>query len=281
MLISKSISAGHTDIGRVRASNQDQFLVADLNKSMTVHSSTLPIEAETELYGGLKAQLLLVADGMSGHAGGSVASQISIGTTAKYVLNTMPWFLSLEHEHEDDQREELVAALLACEEAIESEARDKPEYEGMGTTLTMAYIVWPRMYVVHIGDSRCYIQRSGHLSQVTRDQTAAQALVDDGTITADQAIRSPLSHILVSSIGQGMSTFHPDVYKTRLEPGDKVLLCTDGLTCEVADDEIAAILSEGESAEVAARSLVDAANASGGSDNITAVVSICYPPIER
>lgn len=281
MLISRSISAGHTDIGKVRAENEDHYLVADLNKSMTVHSSTLPIEDETELYGGLRAQLLLVADGMGGMPGGNIASQIGVGTTAKYVLNTMPWFLSLEHDHEDDQREELIAALMACEEAVESEAREHPQYEGMGTTLTMAYIVWPRMYVVHVGDSRCYILRSGRLSQLTHDQNAAQALIDDGTITPEQAARSPLSHILVSSIGQGLATFLPEVYKSSLEPGDRVLLCTDGLTKELSDEEIAEILGTGDSADEASQALVDAANAAGGSDNITAVVSICYPPIDR
>ncbi|MGI9595585.1 MAG: PP2C family protein-serine/threonine phosphatase [Acidimicrobiales bacterium] len=281
MLISKSISAGHTDIGKVRATNEDHYLVADLNKSMTVHSSTLPIEDETEFYAGLRAQLLLVADGMGGVPGGDIASQIGVGTAARYVLNTMPWFLSLEHDHEDDQQEELIAALLESEEAVESEARIHPEFDGMGTTLTMAYIVWPRLFVVHIGDSRCYVLRSGQLSQLTSDQTAAQALIDDGTMTPEQAARSPLGHILISSIGQGLSTFQPEVYKAKLEAGDRVLVCSDGLTSELADEEIAEILAADESAEVVSRALVDAANAAGGSDNITAVVSICHPPINR
>lgn len=281
MLISRSITAGHTDIGKVRARNEDHYLVADLNKSMTVHSSTLPITDETELYAGLRAQLLLVADGMGGRAGGDIASQISVGTTAQYVLNTMPWFLSLEHDHDEDQREELIAALQACREAIVAEATRQPDYSHMGTTLTMAYIVWPRMYVVHIGDSRCYVWRQGRLIQVTRDHTAAQALIDDGTMTAEQAVRSPLSHILVSSIGESESSFHPDVFKAGLEPGDVVLLCTDGLTTEVSDEQIGEILASGQSAEQTTRALIDSANTAGGKDNITVVVSICQPPIER
>ncbi len=281
MLISRFISAGHTDVGKSRRRNEDQFLVADLSKSMTIHSSTLPIEEETELYGGLKGQLLLVADGMGGQAGGDIASKIGVGTIAKYVLNTMPWFFSLDHEHDDDQRAELLAAMLECEEAVESEARLHPELAGMGTTLTIAYIVWPRLYVVHIGDSRCYLLRSGELTQLTHDHTAAQALVDQGSITAEQATRSPLNHVLLHSIGQGPSSFRPEVSRTELEPGDKVLVCTDGLTSELDDDEIAAILSSTESAEQASRSLVDAANDAGGADNITAVVSVCYPPLDR
>lgn len=282
MLISKSVSAGQTDIGKVRARNEDHYLVADLNKSMTVHSSTLPITDETELYAGLRAQLLLVADGMGGRAGGNLASQISVGTTAQYVLNTMPWFLSLEHDHDDDQREELIAALQACREAVMAEAqRRHPDYSHMGTTLTMAYIVWPRMYVVHIGDSRCYVWRHGRLTQMTRDHTAAQALIDDGTMTAEEAARSPLSHILISSIGKSESSFQPDVLKVGLEPGDVVLLCTDGLSNQVPDEQIGRILAAGQSAEETTRTLIDAANEAGGKDNITAVVSICQPPIER
>jgi protein phosphatase len=281
MLITRFISAGRTDIGQVRSSNQDQFLVADLDKSMTVHATTLPVEDETELHGGLRAQLLLVADGMSGHAGGDIASQIGIGTTAKYVLNSMPWFFSLSHDHDDDQREELLAAMTECEEAVEAEAAANPQLAGMGTTLTMAYLVWPRMYVVHIGDSRCYLLRDGELVQVTHDQTAAQALVDDGTLTAEQANRSPLSHILVSSIGQGPSAFRPEVSRTDLQAGDRVLLCTDGLTTQVADDRIRQILGDAESAEVATDALVDEANAAGGRDNVTVVVSFCLPPIVR
>lgn len=281
MLISKSLTAGRSDVGKVRQANEDQFLVADLNKSMTVHASTLPIEKDAQFYGGLRAQLLLVADGMSGAAGAEVASQIGVGTTARYVLNTMPWFLSLEHEHDDDQREELIAALASSEEAIENEAQAHPSLAGMATTLTMAYVVWPRMYVVHIGDSRCYLLRSGGLAQLTHDQTAAQTLVDDGTITAEQAARSPLSHVLISSLGRGTSSFQPEVYKTELEPGDRVLLCTDGLTAEVPDPEIARVLAAGDSADEAAAALIDAANQAGGHDNITVVVSFCHPPITR
>lgn len=280
MLISKFISAGCTDIGQVRLTNEDHYLVADLARSMTIHSSTLPVEDETELYSGLRGQLLLVADGVSGNLGGGVASQIGIGTAAKYVLNTMPWFFSLDHEHDDDQQQELVEALRECERAVEDEAGNHPEWNDMGTTLTMAYIIWPRMYVVHIGDSRCYLLRGQRLSQLTADHTVAQALVDHGTITPEQAADSPLSHVLVNSIGHGPTSFHPDVHKTRLEPGDKVLLCTDGLNAHVSDDEIATILSNAESAEEAAGVLVDAANAGGGTDNITAVVSICHPPID-
>lgn len=281
MLITRYDSAGRTDIGRARPTNQDQFLVADLNKSMIIHSTTLPVEEDTELYAGLRAQLLLVADGMGGRAGGNVASQIGIGTTARYVLNTMPWFFSLTHDHDDDQRHELLAAIESSEDAVEAHVRDHPDLTGMGTTLTMAYLVWPRIYVVHIGDSRCYLLRAGKLAQLTHDHTAAQELVDRGTIRPEDAHRSPLSHVLVHSIGQGPDAFRPAVSRTDLEPGDRILLCTDGLTNQLPDERIAELLAEASSAQEAADLLVDGANEAGGDDNITVVVSICHPPIDR
>ncbi|MEM9563120.1 MAG: protein phosphatase 2C domain-containing protein [Actinomycetota bacterium] len=280
MLISNFHSAGRTDVGRTRSANQDQYLVADLSKTMTIHSTTLPVDDETELYAGLRAPLLLVADGISGQRGGNVASQIGVGTTAAYVLNTMPWFFSLTHDHDDDQQDELVAAVAECERAVEMEAAEHPELAGMGTTLTMACLIWPRMYVVNVGDSRCYLLRNGTLSQLTHDHTAAQHLVDDGTFTAEQAARSPLSHVLVHSIGRP-SAFRPEVTRTDLEPGDRVLLCTDGLSSQVDDARIAELLGGADSAEEATDALVDAANDAGGADNVTAVVSFCFPPIER
>ncbi|MDH3296608.1 MAG: protein phosphatase 2C domain-containing protein [Acidimicrobiia bacterium] len=277
-MISTTLLAGRTDIGKIRLDNQDQFLVADLNRSMTIHSSSLPVEDETQLYSNMAGQLLVVCDGISGAPAGRVASQIGVGTVARYVLNAMPWFLSLNHDHDDDQEEELLAALLEVESAVEDEAAANPEFEGMGTTLTMAYIVWPRLYVVNIGDSRCYLLRGGGLEQLTHDQTVAQGLIERGTLTSDQAVGSPLAHVLVSSIGQGLSYFHPDVYKTELEDSDRILICTDGLTNLVDDVRIAELLGAADSPETACETLIDEANDLGGHDNITVAVAFCHPP---
>jgi len=276
-LISRSLLAGQTDIGKTRANNQDQFLVADLNRSMTIHSSSLPVEDETQFYSGVAGQLLVVCDGISGAPGGVVASQIGVGTVARYVLNAMPWFLSLNHDHDDDQEEDLLAALLAVESAVEAQAEASPEFEGMGTTLTMAYIVWPRLYVVNIGDSRCYLMRDEELEQLTHDQTLAQGLVERGTLTAEQAVASPLANVLVSSLGQGLSHFRPDVYKTELQPDDRILVCTDGLTNLVDDARIAELLLATDSPEVLCQALIDEANEAGGHDNVTVAVAFCRP----
>ena len=281
MLITRALLGGLSDVGRFRADNHDQFLVADLNRSMTIHGSTLPVDDQTQLYSGMIGQLLVVADGISGAPGAAVASQIGVGTVARYVLNAMPWFLSLNHDHDDDQEEELLAALREVESAVGEQVRIDPEFEGMGTTLTMAYIVWPRLYVVNVGDSRCYLLRDGTLEQLTQDQTAAASLVEDGILSPERAAKSPLSHVLVSSVGQGLSNFHPDAYRTDLVSGDRLLLCTDGLTSMVDDARIAQILEVGETPDVVCQALVDEANNAGGRDNTTVAVAFCLQPMER
>jgi len=264
---------GLTDTGRVRPRNEDQFLVADLNKSLLVHQTSLSHDDHTRLFGGCQGQLLLVADGMGGHAAGKQASGLAVQSLTHYVLNTMHWFFHLEEGHEADLEVELKAALEECQQRLESAARARPEQRGMGTTLTMAYLLWPRLYVVHAGDSRCYLWREGQLEQVTTDHTVAQRLVEAGALQAGEAQGSRWSHVLWNCVGGDSHELNPDVYKVSLQVGDKLLLCTDGLTKHVNDQKIAELLRQDGSAEQTCRTLVSAANAAGGSDNVTAVVA--------
>jgi protein phosphatase len=264
---------GLTDVGKKRESNQDQFLFADLSRSMLVHQTSLHLDEHTRLFGGSQGKLFLVADGMGGHAAGERASTLAVDTIARYVLNTMPWFLRLREGNEDDLKEELKAAMERCQERIEDEASAHAEREGMGTTLTLAYLLWPRLYVVHAGDSRCYLLRGSRLEQITRDHTVAQQLVDQGAITPEAAEGSRWSHMLWNCIGGGSRELSPEVYKTTLAVGDTLLLCTDGLTKCVPDAPLVEVLSRGQNAEETCRQLVDEANAAGGPDNITVVVA--------
>jgi serine/threonine protein phosphatase PrpC len=128
-------------------------------------------------------------------------------------------------------------------------------------------------YVVHAGDSRCYLFRGGHAHQVTRDQTIAQRLADARVLTPDQARESSWRNVVWSAVGGGTDGLHTEVYKLDLEPRDVLLLCTDGLTKHVADDEIASVLGNGSSAEETCRRLVGMANEAGGTDNITVAVA--------
>jgi protein phosphatase len=126
--------------------------------------------------------------------------------------------------------------------------------------------------VVHAGDSRCYLLRGARLHRITRDHTIAQQLVDRGTLTAEQAAESRWSHVIWNCIGGGKHELNPDVSKATLEPGDVLMLCTDGLSKSVPDSRIAEVLAGAGVAE-SARRLVDEANAAGGSDNVTVVVA--------
>jgi PPM family protein phosphatase len=264
---------GLTDAGKVRAGNEDQFLLADLNKSMFIHQTSLHLDDHTRLFGASQGRLMVVADGMGGQSAGERASSLAVDTLARYVLNTMPWLMRLQGSEEDDLKDELVAVLQRCQERIEAEASAQPSRRNMGTTLTMAYLVWPRLYVVHAGDSRCYLLRAGRLEQITRDQTVAQQLVDKGALPPEKAEGSRWSHVLWNCLGGGSHELNPEVYKATLQLGDAILLCTDGLTKSVADKEIAEILGTAPSAEEACRLLVHKANGAGGPDNITVVVA--------
>jgi protein phosphatase len=264
---------GLTDVGKVREVNEDQFLIADLNRSMLIHQTSLSHEDHTRLFGGSQGKLLLVADGMGGHSGGKRASALAVETLTHYLLNTMPWFFRLHAGSDADLPEELRAALEQCQKRIEEAASTDPQRAHMGTTLTMAYLLWPRLYVVHAGDSRCYLMRGGRLEQVTRDHTVAQRMVDQGVLEPEQAEGSRWSHILYNCIGGGSSQLSADVYKATLQMGDSLLLCTDGLSKVAPEAQVRDLLARRQSAEETCRQLVALANERGGPDNITVVVA--------
>jgi serine/threonine protein phosphatase PrpC len=265
--------AGVTDIGRVRENNEDQFLIADLNKSLLIHQTSLSQDDHTRLFGGSQGALLVVADGMGGHAAGKQASTLAVQTLEHNILNTMPWFFHLQENQENDLTDELKSALEACHRTISNAASSRPDQHGMGTTLTMAYLLWPRLYVVHVGDSRCYLFRPPKLERVTTDQTMAQQLVEHGVLKPEEAPASRWSHVLWSCLGGHGREPSAEVYKATLAIGDTLLLCTDGLTANLGDDNVAGLLRQGGSAEETCRRLVAAANEAGGLDNITVVVA--------
>jgi protein phosphatase len=136
----------------------------------------------------------------------------------------------------------------------------------------MAHVLWPRVYMVHIGDSRAYHLRNDVLTQLTQDQTVSQALVESGAMTEEQAAASPYANLLTQAVG-GSDELEPALSSADLESGDTLLMCTDGLTKHVRPDEIARILKIHDTAEAASNALVEAALADGGTDNVTALVA--------
>jgi protein phosphatase len=264
---------GLSDVGRVREHNEDQFLIADLKKSVIIHQTSLSYEDETELLGGSQAKLLLVADGVGGNAAGELASSLAIEGAVQYLLNMMHWLFRLETEREDIFRQDLKAALAFTQEKLQHSAESVPEQQGMGTTITMAYLNWPYVYLGHVGDSRAYIYRNRSLTRLTHDQTLAQDLADAGVIEADQVDDSPFSHVLSSLLGCDPTQLNPEVYKSKLSLHDKLLLCTDGLTRHLSDSDLTDILALDLSAEEACHQLIDTANEAGGTDNTTVVLA--------
>jgi protein phosphatase len=264
---------GITHAGLKRPTNQDHYLIADLNKSMRVHGTSLRLDHESHIYGGSQGKLLLVADGMGGHAEGERACAIAVDQLTSYVLNSLGWCFRLEEDSERDFAEELKHALETCQKSIERVADNHPEMQGMGTTLTMVYIVWPRAFVVHVGDSRCYLLRNGQMDQITVDHTMSEILSKSGKMTREDARHSPMGHVLVNVLGGRTHDLFVDVDKLTLKRDDTLLLCTDGLYDMIDDETLREELRSGSNAEAVCQNLVELANKNGGKDNITVIVS--------
>ncbi len=254
--------AGHSDVGKERKNNEDQFLIADLNRSIVVQQTTLSVEQQTIMLGGAEGKLMVVADGAGGHASGERAAELAVHTITHYALNTMAWFFRLDQAHQGDLVDELQKGLERCHQMLARDAQSHPENRTMATTLTMAYVLWPRLYILHVGDSRTYIQRQGKIYQITQDHTYADNL-------ADSRYAGVLWNALVADSAKEV---RPEVHKTELKLDDTLLLCTDGLNKHVTDNEISKVLTDYTPAENAARVLVEKANKGGGTDNTTVIV---------
>src|SRR3954466_5105850 len=269
---------GLTNPGLKRPTNQDHYLIADLNKSMRIHDTSLTLDNETRVYGGSQGKLLVVADGMGGEAEGERACTIAVDQLTTYVLNSLSWCFRLEQDSEQDFEDHLKEALESCQKSIHDVVAAHPEMHSMGTTLTMVYIVWPRAFVVHVGDSRCYLLRNGELAQITVDHTVSEIMVETGKMTPEDIRHSPMGHALWNVLGGRTNDLAVDVYKLTLERDDVLLLCTDGLYNMVPKEALQELLNSNTSAESACRKLVDLANEKGGKDNITVIVSHFLSP---
>jgi len=263
--------AGRSHTGILPRENQDHYLVATLRKSVEVTSSNLDARHVGVRLSSDEAYLMIVADGVGGRAGGAEASSSAVESTLEYLAQVTGCFHSFDVDEEQAFLEKMERAVLAAHETILSEY-GASEWTP-ATTLTMMMLVVPRAYLVHVGDTRAYYMRRGRLLQLTRDQTFGQYLLDSGALTEEQAAASPMARTLASAVGS--SEVRPTLQLVDLEPGDTVLLCSDGLTKHVPNKAIVRILGAATSASGACDALVDAALAGGGSDNITAVVARC------
>ena len=260
---------GLTDVGKVRELNEDQFLIASLRKTVVVQHSSLPDPGIGERVGGAEARLFLIADGVGGRPGGELASGSAAAALLEYVDEAVVCYHSLDVDQEHDFLGRLEDAVHRAHRHIL--AQYGKDGKGPATTLTMITLAWPRAYLVHVGDSRAYYLRKGRLLQLTRDQTMGEYMVDVGAWTEDQAARAKVAANLTSALGGSEMT--PSVGLVDLEPGDVLLLCTDGLSKYVDDEAIAKALRGTATAEAICRELVDQALAGGGADNVSVIVA--------
>jgi serine/threonine protein phosphatase PrpC len=261
---------GLTHPGKVRAENQDHFLICSLRKQMIVHRTSLSDTGSLMEESERLAFLAMVADGVGGGAKGAEASRITVESVAQYVSRSMRCYYATSSTDGPGFSEALYDAAVECHAELMRWGQQQPAYQGMATTLTLFLGVWPRAYLLQVGDSRCYLLRNGELTQITRDQTMAQELIDLGALKPEDAPSTRLAHTLSSSIGGRQSS--PVVSHFEMTWGTVVLLCSDGLTNHVSDERIRERLRSMSSAQQACESLVEDALEGGGSDNITVIV---------
>jgi PPM family protein phosphatase len=263
--------AGQSHRGKRRPTNEDHFLIARIDRTWRKVASNLPFDAIPEsvtetAYG------LLVADGMGGHAAGEVASRTAITTFVELILQTPDLILRPDPVMTEEALRRLELRFRRIKETLAEQVRMNPSLSGMGTTMTLACTIGVELLIAHVGDSRAYLFRDGGLQRLTRDQTMAQFLADSGVFRQDEIAAHPLCHALTSTLGTGDSPMDVDLRGLRIADGDRVLLCSDGLTGMVSDEAIAAILRRASSAAAACEQLLDAALEQGGTDNITVVL---------
>ncbi|HEX9729752.1 MAG TPA: protein phosphatase 2C domain-containing protein [Gemmatimonadales bacterium] len=261
---------GLTHTGKVRQVNQDHFLICSLRKQVQVHHTSLQNIDQLPLMGERLAFLAMVADGVGGGTKGEVASRLALENVTGYVALSMRAYHNLDGSDDQEFLDALQEAAWKCHASVVAEAEADPDRRGMATTLTLWMAVWPRAYLLQVGDSRFYIFREDKLTRISRDQTMAQELVDQGVLTHSTAFNTKWANVLSSSIG-GQQTA-PIVTRLDQDWNNIGLLCSDGLTKHVTDEQIAERLRTMTSAKQACEALLQDALDAGGSDNITVLV---------
>lgn len=233
-------AAAVTDRGRKRPSNEDAYGFS------------------------VEAGVYVVCDGMGGAAAGEIASTIAVDEVLRLLTQREP-------ENEIPLAEAAQSAICAANDAIFTRAQRNHRLSGMGTTLVVLVAHEQHVWVLNIGDSRCYRLRQGHLQQLTQDHSLVEEQVRLGRMTTREALQSPLKNVITRALGT-QSQVTPDVFEFEAEPGDLFLLCSDGLTRELSDPMIEDLLMRELSLETLSTQLVEAAKKAGGHDNITCLL---------
>ena len=252
---------GRTDVGQVREHNEDNFLVADLTRN-----TRGLMEADRTQILGDRGAVLGVCDGMGGAAAGEVASQLAVDIIHQKMSNADA------PENHDDLAARLVRSIEAAGLRIFTEAKLDRTRRGMGTTSTISALMDKHLFIGQVGDSRAYILRGDRLVQVTRDQSLVTQLIEAGQLTEEEAETFEHNNIILQALGTS-DTVQVDLTHVELRRGDTLMLCSDGLSGMIRNDEIREILRSVEDPLESCKVLTDRANQAGGHDNITVVVA--------
>jgi protein phosphatase len=264
--------AALSDPGKVRANNEDHYLVVRFERALETLLSNLPpgrVPSRFAEFG----YGMVVADGMGGALAGEVASQMAISTLINLLLHAPNWTMRVGDQEAKEVMQRMTDRFEVVDAVLRDQAEVDPTRAGMGTTMTLALSVGHDLFLAHVGDSRAYLLRNAELHQLTRDHTLVQGLVDLGIIPPDQAATHKLKHALTRVLGGGRDHVGADVHRVLLADEDQLVLCTDGLTEMVSPTDIAAILRDSKSSQVACQVLVNKALENGGRDNVTVVVA--------
>jgi protein phosphatase len=264
--------AGLTDPGRVRPNNEDHFFIARFDRSMRTLATNVP-EGDVPAQSSETAYGILVADGVGGAAAGEVASRTAIAELVGLALETPDWIMRLDEPFADEVLKRMERRFQKIHDVLVERTKLDPSLRGMGTTLTLACSLGADLITAHVGDSRAYLFRGGHLARLTHDQTLAQSLADAGAIRQEEVASHASRHVLTSAIATRGAFVQVELRHSKLADRDQILLCTDGLTEMVAEDAIVRALSDPGPSSDACRRLIDMALAAGGKDNVTVALA--------
>jgi protein phosphatase len=253
--------------GLVRSRNEDHYFVIERHRGRVVLLTSLPegyLTSADDI-----AYLLVVADGIGGAAFGELASMLALRSGWEQVANAIKWTWIVTESEIANLKERISLVFQGMQEDLLARARQEPACAGMGTTLTGAYTVGPEAFIAHVGDSRAYLFHAGILTRLTRDHTKAQDSLDAGLPVGSKS----WYHTLTNCLGGKGQPVWVEFHHFRLAEGDQLLLCTDGLTDLVADEEIAEVLIQGIPPQKGVEALVALALARGGRDNVTAILA--------
>jgi protein phosphatase len=265
--------AAQSHQGHIRTNNEDHYLAVRITRSLetvltNLEEAILPKSFDETAYG------MLVADGMGGEAAGEIASSAALLKLLELVVQTPDWIMRMNQGlNADTVMRRMTHRFRQIDNDLREQGESNHSLHGMGTTLTVTVSLGTDLFLSHIGDSRAYLLRGGKLHQLTKDHTLAQALIDAGIAGPDDTSTRAMRHVLTAALGSMGERTDPQVQRLHLSDGDQLLLCTDGLTEMVADDIIAGVLADANSAQTACQALIDLALAGGGRDNITVVLA--------